>query len=214
MRSVEDVEAVQRADTALGIRLERSQVESLIEYAQLLRDRAVPLGMVSRNDSNRILERHVLDCLRAAPVIRELGAGGVLDLGSGAGLPGVVLAVALPEVRFVLAEARTIRAAFLELVAERLGLANARVHAGRADEVMARFDASTARAFAPMEEAWRIARARLEPGGALVFFAGASERLPTQLPGAASISRRPAPSGTSGRESLASGGDLVIITAS
>ena len=215
MRRVGSVEAIEGFGAAVGIELERPQAESLAAYAQILRDRAVPLGLVSRKDADRLLERHVLDCLRAAPVVRDLRASDVVDLGSGAGLPGVVLAIALPDARFVLAEARAKRAGFLELAAERLGLRNTTVYPGRVQDLGVRFDAATARAFAHTAEAWGTARQLLGPGGALVLFAGESEGLPAGLAGAVSVRRLAPPEwGTSGSESLASGGDLVIITAS
>jgi 16S rRNA (guanine527-N7)-methyltransferase len=236
------VDEVRRAAEALQLQLHASQAELLLAYSSLLQQRAVPLGMVSGSDSGRLLDRHVLDSLRAAPIVRDLGAGRVCDLGSGAGLPGVVLAVALPHVEFLLAEARAKRAAFLELAVERLGLGNATVRAGRVEDLDIRFDSCTARAFAPLPRAWESARRMLEPGGALVFFAGATERTPDALPGASSIltiAPRAAPSGngeqataagsliegaaseertsaatgSSARRALASGGDLVIITA-
>lgn len=224
------------------MQLDAAQVETLLAYSSLLQERAIPLGMVSRPDSGRLLERHVLDSLRAAPVVRDLGADRVCDLGSGAGLPGVVLAAALAQVEFVLTEARSRRAAFLELAVERLGMGNATVHAGRVEDLDLRFDVCTARAFAPMAQSWEAARRMLDPGGALVFFAGVTERTPDALPGAASILRiapgaappgpgeptaaasppaeevgdegGPSPTaGSSARRALASGGDLVIITA-
>jgi 16S rRNA (guanine527-N7)-methyltransferase len=235
---------VLRRARELALALDEPRVEAILTYTALLTERAATLGLVSRADSGRLLERHVLDSLRAGPVIQDLGASRVLDLGSGAGLPGLVLAIALPQIEFVLAESRSRRAAFLELAVERLELVNARVHPGPAETLHLHFTACTARAFAPLEEAWSAARERLEPGGSLVFFAGAAERLPDSLPGARSIEavHRPAVAGKSTRaidhapgrpvsastrsrgtpsperESspgrfLASGGDLVIITA-
>lgn len=222
---------VLRTAESLGLGFTAAQATLLLAYCSLLQERAIPLGMVSESDSGRLLERHVLDSLRAAPIVRDLGASRTCDLGSGAGLPGVVLAVALPTVEFVLAEARTRRAAFLELAVERLGLENATVYAGRVEDLDVRFDGCTARAFAPLSQAWEAARRTLEPGGSLVFFAGATERVPDSLPGASSILRAaggaaphivggptpplrlPEGAGSSGRGALASGGDLVIITA-
>ncbi len=233
--------SIRRAAEALQLQLDAAQAELLLAYSSLLQERAIPLGMVSRSDSGRLLERHVLDSLRAAPIVRDLGAARVCDLGSGAGLPGVVLAVALAQVDLVLTEARTRRAAFLELAVERLGLGNATVHAGRVEDLDLRFDVCTARAFGPMAQSWEAARRMLDPGGALVFFAGVTERTPDALPGAAILRIAPgaAPpgpgeptaaasppaeavgdeggpspaAGSSARRALASGGDLVIITA-
>jgi 16S rRNA (guanine527-N7)-methyltransferase len=125
---------------------------------------------VARSDVARIRERHILDSLRAAPLVR--GAGRVYDLGSGAGLPGIVVAIALPQVRMVLVDRRASRAAFLELAVEELALPNARVFAGPVEEVAARADACLARAFAPLRRSWEAAERVLGPGGRLVYFGG------------------------------------------
>ena len=224
-----DADSIRTAASALGVALGEQAGEQLAAYAQLLVDRAVPLGMISTADSGRILERHVLDSLRATPFIEELEATGGVDLGSGAGLPGIPLAIALPRVRFVLAESRSKRAGFLELVVERLGLRNVEVHADRVETLpRAGFDFATARAFAQPPEAWVVAAPLLRPGGALCLFAGAHEDLPEEFPGAVEV-RLLAPGGegsrvrtaakpssswrTSPATSLASVGDLVIITA-
>src|SRR5262249_54450802 len=98
---------------SLGLSLPRSAVDRLVESADLLRGRALPPGMTPRQDSGRLAPRHVLDSLRAVPVLSAMTAddGDVVDLGSGAGLPGVPLAIAMPQTEFVLAEARSKRAA-------------------------------------------------------------------------------------------------------
>jgi 16S rRNA (guanine527-N7)-methyltransferase len=217
-------ESVVEGARRLGIELDVGTADTLAAFAALLRDRALPLGMVARADAERILPRHVLDSLRAVPVLNDLTARRVIDLGSGAGLPGIVMAVALTDVRFTLAESRSKRAAFLELAVERLGLANVDVHAGAAEDLQAgSFDAATARAFAPPLEAWKVARPLLRPGGSLVFFAGANEPLPSAPPNAlpprrvarepASAKSRPGDSWRTSRSTgLATSGDLVIIT--
>jgi 16S rRNA (guanine527-N7)-methyltransferase len=219
-------ELIARGAEALGVPLSPEAVESLEVYSALLRDRAVPLGMISRADAPRLLERHVIDSLRASPLLGELRARSAVDLGSGAGLQGIPLSVAHPEIGFVLAEPRSKRAAFLELVVERLRLDNVEVYHGRAETLgPGRFDVATARALAPPPETWAIARPLLRPGGSLVLFAGAKEQLPMDLPDAADV-RAAAPvhplepaAGdsdswrTSRATSIATPGHLVIITA-
>jgi len=96
----------------------------------------------------------------------------VYDLGSGAGLPGVVVAAAAPELRVVLVERRSHRAAFLELVVEGLALSNAEVFAGPAESLDEAADAALARAFAPLDRAWAAAERLLRSGGRLVYFGG------------------------------------------
>ena len=161
----------------IGIRLDPTQQERIQRFDQLLRERAIPAGLVSRSDSDRLLERHVLDSLRAAPLFLATDRH-AYDLGSGAGLPGIPLAIALPGCRFTLAETRSKRSAFLELAVERLELANVVVHAGRAEGLSAGADVITARAFAPLERTWPLAARLLRPGGTLIYFAGEALRDP------------------------------------
>jgi 16S rRNA (guanine527-N7)-methyltransferase len=186
------------ADLSGGERRRRSEA-----YAQLLREVAVPRGFVGEGDTEAIEERHVEDSMRAVPWVE--GARAVYDLGSGAGLPGIPLAIALPDVRFTLVEPLRKRAAFLELAIERLQLENVSVAIARAEELDEPADACVARAFAPLERSWAAARRLLRPGGWLVYFAGAQTEPPKGLPGAADVR-------ISSPEVLASAGSLVIIT--
>jgi hypothetical protein len=115
-----DDDALRAQAGDLGVFLGPPQLSQLRRFEKLLADRAVPLGAISRSDAARIRERHTLDSLRAVPVVE--GVDEAADLGSGAGLPGVVVAIALPRVRMLLIERRPQRAAFLELAVEDLGL--------------------------------------------------------------------------------------------
>jgi 16S rRNA (guanine527-N7)-methyltransferase len=165
-----DTDALRAQARSLGVVLDPSQASRLTLFEEWLADRAIPLGVVSPSDAPRIRERHILDSLRAAPVVEgaDLGA----DLGSGAGLPGVVVAIALPRLRMLLVERRPRRAALLELAVEELGVSNATVFAGRVAQMPALVDVALARAFAPLDEAWAQARGILRPGGRLVYYAG------------------------------------------
>ena len=146
--------------------------DRLQAYADLLRERAIELGLIAEGDRERILERHVVDSARAAQHIRT--GEWVADLGSGAGLPGIPLAIAVPEAGVVLVEPRQKAVAFLELAVERLALRNVEVFAGRVEEMDRRVDVATARAFGPLGRSWEAARMVLRPGGRLIYFAGAS----------------------------------------
>ncbi|MFM7717878.1 MAG: 16S rRNA (guanine(527)-N(7))-methyltransferase RsmG [Actinomycetota bacterium] len=154
---------------------------TLLDFEDLLRDRAVPLGLVAEGDAGRIRERHVLDCLRAAGAVGPEDRSGY-DLGSGAGLPGLVVAIARPMFHVKLVEVRPKRAAFLELAVERLGLPNASVVVGRVEDLAGPVDLCFARAYAPAEVSWRQAEPLLGPGGRLVYFAG--EGAEVLVPGA------------------------------
>ena len=159
-----------RRASALGVDLDEERADRLLRFEGLLRERAIPIGAVAASDAGRIRERHTLDCLRAAPYVQ--GAALAYDLGSGAGLPGVVVAVATPSARMILTERRANRAAFLELAVEELGLPNAEVFAGPVQELSEPADACLARAFAPLERSWATAGRILRPGGRLVYFGG------------------------------------------
>jgi 16S rRNA (guanine527-N7)-methyltransferase len=155
---------------AVGTNLTPEQLEALSSFEELLRSVAVPRGMVGARDAARLWTRHILDSVRAASEIP--GAARVGDLGSGAGLPGVPLAVAVPNASFVLIEPRRARAAFLESVAADLRLKNVEVRMAPADRVADRFDAVVARAVSSAAGTWRLAEPLLERSGRLIYWAG------------------------------------------
>jgi len=198
-----DTQALRAQAGSLGVALDPSQASRLIRFEELLADRAIPLGVVSRSDATRIRERHILDSLRAAPVVE--GANLAADLGSGAGLPGVVVAIALPWLQMLLVERRPRRAALLELAVEELGVSNATVFAGQVAEMPGRVDVAFARAFAPLDEAWAQARGILRPGGRLVYFAGGETKIPVAPEGSAILE-------VLHTSALESSGALVIMT--
>lgn len=176
----------------------------LREYENLLLGVAVPKGMVSSSDERDLWQRHIVDGLRLVPLVPE-DAAGMCDLGSGAGLPGVPLAVARSGLAVTLAESRAARIAFLELAVERLGLVNVTVFPGRAEELPeASFDLCTARGFAPAPHAWAVAAHLLRPAGRLAYWAGRSFEL-AEVPEEARVEHVIEPT-------LESGGPIVIMT--
>jgi 16S rRNA (guanine527-N7)-methyltransferase len=158
--------------SALAVEVTERAVVGLAAFELMLAERAVPLGMVGESDASRLRERHVLDCLRAVAAVEEPDSL-AYDMGSGAGLPGLVVALARPSLRVVLIESRSARCAFLELAIERLDLPNASVHAGRVEDLAGPADLCFARALATLRRSWSLAAPRLRPGGRLVYFAGA-----------------------------------------
>ena len=187
-----------------SVGLSQPQRTALERFAELLVEIAAPRGFIGERDAVRIRNRHVHDSLRAVPHLR--GVRSCTDLGSGAGLPGVPLAIAMPQTRFRLVEARARRVAFLELVVTELALANVEVVQARAEGLAEATQACTARALAHLARTWALARPLLEPHGRLIYFAGASFELPQGLSGSADA-------WIEDPDGLASGGPLVIITA-
>ncbi|MDM4721705.1 16S rRNA (guanine(527)-N(7))-methyltransferase RsmG [Micromonospora sp. WMMA1363] len=149
-------------------------------YAELLVTDGVVRGLIGPREAPRIWDRHLLNC--AATAERIPPGATVLDVGSGAGLPGLVLAVARPDLIVTLIEPLARRTAFLVEAVERLGLTrNVRVFRGRAEEAVVGVggagplagDVVTARAVAPLDRlcAWCLPLAT--PGGRLIALKGA-----------------------------------------
>jgi 16S rRNA (guanine527-N7)-methyltransferase len=155
----------------LGVELDADAEARLDRFETLLVERAAPMGMISKGDVARVRERHVIDCLRAAPLLGA-DARRLCDLGSGAGLPGLVIACVRPDVDVMLTEVRRNRAAFLVETIGELGLSRASVWARRIETLRERFDVCTARAFADPRRSWVSAERLLAPGGRLIYWAG------------------------------------------
>jgi len=142
-------------------------------YARLLAGPGVERGLLGPNEVPRLWERHLLN----SAVIAELVPGpcSVLDLGSGAGLPGIVLALLLPDSEVILLEPALRRATFLEECVAELTLGNARVVRARAEQMAGTLavDVVTARAVAPLDRLASLALGLLKPGGIVLAVKGA-----------------------------------------
>jgi 16S rRNA (guanine527-N7)-methyltransferase len=143
-------------------------------YCALLAGPAVERGLIGPREAPRLWERHLLNCVAVGDLVDE-GAT-VLDLGSGAGLPGLVLACARPDLTVVLAEPLLRRATFLSEAVESLGLRTVLVRRARAEELArsVEVDAVTARAVAPLDRLVGWALPLLRPGGRLLALKGSS----------------------------------------
>ena len=189
---------------SLGVELPSGAGDQLDRYEELLLQRGAPMGIVAPGDLSRLHERHLLDCLRAAPLAAD--AETAYDLGSGGGLPGVVIAITQPHLTITLVDVRRNRAAFLDAVVLELGLANVSVYSRRAETLKTRVDLCLARAFKPAATAWAMAAPLLAPeGGRLIYWAGETFDPATDRPSGASVAlfRTPA---------LARSGPLAIMT--
>jgi 16S rRNA (guanine527-N7)-methyltransferase len=197
-------EGLVAAAADLGVELSPRQEEQLLAYEALLGEKAAALGMIAKSDLPRLRARHVLDCLRGSLAVLDTDRTAA-DLGSGAGLPGIVVAVARPALAVTLAETRQQRIAFLELVASSLGLTNVRVHGERAELIPEKVDLCFARAFKDAATSWKVAESLLAPAGRLIYFAGAAFEPHRDVPPGVAWSTLPT-------SSLARSGPLVIMT--
>ncbi len=144
-------------------------------YAELLVTDGVLRGLVGPREAPRIWERHILNCA----VVGELIPHGsrVVDVGSGAGLPGIVLAIARPDLTVTLVDSLARRTSFLTEVAAELGLADqVSVYRGRAEEMASppEADVVTARAVAPLDRLATWCLPLLKHGGRLLAIKGVS----------------------------------------
>ncbi|MDQ3958282.1 MAG: 16S rRNA (guanine(527)-N(7))-methyltransferase RsmG [Actinomycetota bacterium] len=182
----------------------RSPEDLLTAYAATVREWAPRLDLVSPRDLARFEERHVQDSLRAVPLLDRLPPGPCIDVGSGAGLPGVPLAVARPGRAWTLLEPRRRRAAFLEEVVRRLDLECAVValtaeEAAASPEHGGSYVLATARALAEPTAAARMLLPLVRSDGVALLFTGPDVALPPGAeewqPGLAIMGRPPSTSG-------------------
>lgn len=149
------------------IDLARRFVRALVEHGE-------ERGLIGPQEVPRIWTRHVLNCAIAAPLFPTGGRVG--DVGSGAGLPGVVLAIARPDVTWELIEPMERRVSWLDEQVSALGLENVTVHRARADEaaVEGMLDAVTARAVSAMRTLIPWTAPLVRDGGELILLKGRS----------------------------------------
>ncbi|MGB3374973.1 MAG: 16S rRNA (guanine(527)-N(7))-methyltransferase RsmG [Microbacterium sp.] len=125
-------------------------------------------GLIGPLELPRLWTRHILNSAIAAPLFH----GSVADVGSGAGLPGLVLAIARPDVQWTLIEPMERRVTWLSEQIEALGLENARVMRARAEDVGLEFDVVTARAVSALRTLVPITAPLVKDGGELIFLKG------------------------------------------
>lgn len=125
------------------------QAQAIEQYVDILASRGIDWGLIGPRERDRLWERHILNSIAVAPLIPSDAT--VLDVGSGAGLPGIPLAILRPDLKVTLLESLLRRANFLELAVPELGLSE-RVHVvrGRAEEHKGRYEIVTCRAVAPL----------------------------------------------------------------
>ena len=147
------------------------QIDKARAFAQKLANDSDDLGLLGPRELDKLWSRHILN---SAVVSETVKTGDlVADVGSGAGLPGIPMAIALPEARFVLIEPMERRSNWMLEVIEELGLTNVEVRRARAEEVLGqKFDIVTARAVAALDKLLRLTVHLLKPGGSLIALKG------------------------------------------
>jgi 16S rRNA (guanine527-N7)-methyltransferase len=160
----------------LQLELPHGAVERLLAFADLLRRWNSTYNLTAVRDPDEMLVQHLFDCLAVvAPLGRELPkrSARLLDVGSGGGLPGVVLAVLMPDLDVTCVDTVGKKAAFIRQAAVELGLQNLHAEHSRVEALRAAaFDVVSARAFASLGDFTRLTRQHLAEAGAWMAMKG------------------------------------------
>ena len=169
----------------LKLDLNEQQVEQLLDYLALLFKWNSVYNLTSLRDPMQMVTLHLLDSLTAVPAFE--GAQNVLDVGAGGGLPGIVLAIARPDMKVSLIDTVHKKTAFLTQVKAELALANVMVYTSKVQELQVKqlFDVITSRAFADLSDFVNWSGHLLAEGGQFIALKGVAppeeqERLPAE----------------------------------
>lgn len=176
----------------LQLNLDRIQLSALMSYLELLIKWNAVYNLTSVRNPPDMVKQHFLDSLSAAFAFNQ--AKNILDVGSGGGLPGIVLAIVYPEKKWTLIDTINKKTAFLRQVKAELDLKNVTVYTGRVEQldqqVDALFDVITSRAFSELSNFVNWAGHLLLPEGSMIALKG---QLPTdemkQLPAGWKVSK-------------------------
>lgn len=156
-------------------KLDQQQLSQTSIYIDLLWRWNARINLTAVRDPQEIVTRHFGESFFVAGIVRDRAPCTLIDLGSGAGFPGVPVAMLLPEARITLIEANQKKATFLREVSFALKLGNVSVFAGRAERYGGRAELVTMRAVEKFEQAFSVALSLVEQGGEIGLMIGASQ---------------------------------------
>lgn len=167
--------ALRAGAAELGVALSEDAVAKLVRYLELLAKWNRVFNLTAIHDERDWVAQHLLDSLAVIP---HLPAGSVIDVGSGAGLPGIPIAVACPQRRVTLLDSNQKKGAFLQQTVSELGLQRTRVEVSRAESFRPEktFAVVISRAFAQLARFVQVAKHLCAPGGRLVAMKGGHPR--------------------------------------
>jgi 16S rRNA (guanine527-N7)-methyltransferase len=161
--------------SSLGLSLTDGQIAQLLAYLQLIQKWGRVYNLTAVRDPSEMVTHHLLDSLAVVNPLRRYSQGqslDLLDVGSGAGLPGAVLSICCPEIRVDCVDAAAKKAAFVQQVAAELKLSNLRGLHGRVERLRQKYGVVSCRAFASLADFVAWSGAALEPQGAWLAMKG------------------------------------------
>ncbi|KQX18941.1 16S rRNA (guanine(527)-N(7))-methyltransferase RsmG [Variovorax sp. Root434] len=168
------IDTLRAGAAAMGVALSDSQGERLLAYGTLMLKWNKVYNLTALRDPASVLTHHLLDSLAAiAPLQREwAGKGKLLDVGSGGGLPGVVIAIMRPDLDVSCLDAVAKKAAFVQQVAAELELPNLRGLHARVESLAGSYEVISSRAFASLPDFFNGSMNLLAPGGVWLAMKG------------------------------------------
>ena len=165
------------AAVELGVLLDQAAADRLLEYLDLLQRWNATYNLTAVRDPDRMLTQHVVDCLAVIePIRRQLSTGSLarlLDVGSGGGLPGIVIALLCPTVEVTCVDSVGKKAAFIQQAATRLRLGNLQARHVRVEQLKeVPYDIITSRAFAALADFVALTRPHLAHDGVWMAMKG------------------------------------------
>lgn len=172
------IDTLRSGAAAMGVTLSDAQAERLLAYGTLMLKWNKVYNLTALRDPASVLTHHLLDSLAAiAPLQREwAGKGKLLDVGSGGGLPGVVIAIMRPDLEVSCLDAVAKKAAFVQQVAAELELPNLRGLHARVESLAGSYEVISSRAFASLPDFFNGSMNLLAPGGVWLAMKG---KMPT-----------------------------------
>ena len=176
-----DIDLLKDGLDRMGIAYDDVAIERMKTYMSEIMLFNPTYRLVGQEDEDEIMIRHFLDSASGVPFMRSLNKKSIVDLGTGAGFPGIILAILMPEMHVTLAERMSRRVSFLRNVILRLNLKNVDILQKDANGIDRKFDIVTSRAFHPVYDCIEYVHPLLEDDGRIVFYKGPARNVEGEM---------------------------------